>query len=65
MFKSHVASGKELDSQKVAVSAALVSAAAPHRAVAERVLAAALRSLKVSSPRYTVAAAKVREHRLS
>jgi hypothetical protein len=56
MFKAHVASGKEFESQKGAISAALVSAAAPHRAVAERVLAAALRSLKVSSPRYTVTA---------
>lgn len=57
MFKSHVVSGKEIASQQASISANLVSAAAPHRAAAERVLAAALRSLKVSSPRYTVAAA--------
>lgn len=56
MFKSHVASGKEFETQKASISAALVSAAAPHRAAAERVLAAALRVLKVSSPRYTVVA---------
>jgi hypothetical protein len=56
MLKNHVASGKEFASQQASISAALVSAAAPHRAAAERVLAAALRSLKVSSPRYTVAA---------
>jgi hypothetical protein len=56
MSKSHVVSGKEFASQQASVSAHLVSVAAPHRAVAERVLAAALRSLKVSSPRYTVAA---------
>lgn len=56
MFKSHVISGKEFDSQKASISAALVAAAAPHRAHAERVLNASLRSLKLSSPRYTVTA---------
>ncbi len=56
MFKSHVVPGKEFDSQKASISAALVAAAAPHRAQAERVLTASLRSLKLGSPRYTVTA---------
>jgi len=56
MLNNHVQSGKEFDSQKLSISAALIAAAKPYRVVAEKTLMATLRSAKIAAPRYTVTA---------